>query len=80
MSTRPKDPTRCSRCSKKYRGRGDWNSTYKQGICIGLLCPACQTPEENAEAAINEATLDYGRGGFDAFGRQYARSKEGTGR
>jgi hypothetical protein len=26
----------------------------------GCLCPDCQTPEENAEAAINEATLEYG--------------------
>lgn len=23
------------------------------------ICPSCQTPEENAEAVINEATIDY---------------------
>jgi len=46
-----------------------------QGQATGLLCPACQSPEENAEALINgvfgssmscEATVNYG---LDAQGR-----------
>ncbi|MCV7380265.1 hypothetical protein H7K38_16600 [Mycobacterium alsense] len=37
----------------------DWNVVVEYGVVMGLLCPACQTPEENAEAAVNEATLDY---------------------
>jgi hypothetical protein len=37
----------------------DWNVTFLDGVVAGLLCPQCQTPEEDAEAEINEATLDY---------------------
>lgn len=62
----------CARCEKKYRGRGDWNATMRSGRIVGLLCPSCQTPEENAEAAINEATLDYA---IDPLGRSVARPK-----
>ena len=51
---------RCSRCGKRYRGHGEWNLTVRRGIVVGHLCPGCQTPEENAEALINFATLDYG--------------------
>lgn len=50
----------CSRCASVFVGRGDWNVTVKRGYVIGLLCPNCQTTEENAEAEINEATTDYG--------------------
>ncbi|BFM23067.1 hypothetical protein [Microbacterium sp. che218] len=65
---------RCDRCPKRIRvGRSDgWNIIYKRGVIIGFLCSQCQTPEENAEAEINEATLDYG---VDAFGRAVARPK-----
>jgi hypothetical protein len=44
----------------------------QQGVVVGFLCPGCQTPEENAEAVINESTLVYGR---DAQGRLIARPK-----
>lgn len=64
----------CSRCSRRYRGHGDWNATVKAGVIVGLLCPACQTPEENAEALVNEATLDYL--GVGADGRHKARPKD----
>lgn len=57
---------RCERCGKVYRGRGAWNARYVAGVEKGLICPACQTPDENVEAEINEATLNYG---VDAFGR-----------
>lgn len=63
---------RCKRCGKKYRARGDWNAVLRDGVVLHLLCPRCQTPEENAEAEINLATLDYGR---DAFGRVTGRPK-----
>jgi hypothetical protein len=33
--------------------------TLDAGVVVGLLCPQCQTPEENAEAEINAATLIY---------------------
>jgi hypothetical protein len=58
---------RCSRCGKRYRGRGEWNCETKSGRIVAHLCPGCQTPEENAEAELNLATQVYT--GFDADGR-----------
>lgn len=46
-----------------------WNVTLVRGIAVGITCPGCQTPEENAEAAINEATLDYANVGGLCVGR-----------
>lgn len=58
---------KCSRCGKRLRGVGDgWNATLSRGVVVGVLCPDCQTPDENAEAEINLATTDYG---VNAFGR-----------
>ena len=51
---------------------GDWNATVKRGVVVGSLCPNYQTPEENAEAVVNEATTVYGR---DAQGRFTGRPK-----
>lgn len=48
----------------------------KDGVVVGALCPKCQTPDENAEAAINEATVTYGH---DAGGRVTGQPK-GVGR
>lgn len=44
----------------------------KGGVVISVLCPTCQTPEENAEAEINLATLTYSR---DADGRYRGHPK-----
>lgn len=49
----------CSRCTSVFIGCGDWNVSVKHGYVIGLVCPKCLTAEENAEAVINEATIDY---------------------
>lgn len=52
----------CDRCGRRGRSlaaMADWNVIVEYGLITGLLCPACQTPEENVEAAVNEATLDY---------------------
>lgn len=49
-----------------------WNAVFRSGVVHSYLCPACQTPEENAEAEINEATLNYSAGGVDWLGRVYA--------
>ncbi|GAA1078068.1 hypothetical protein [Tsukamurella spumae] len=65
---------KCSRCRRRYRGHGDWNITVKASVIVGHLCPDCQTPEENAEAEIHDATLDYG---FDDAGRLVGRPKVG---
>jgi hypothetical protein len=67
--------TRCDRCRKRYRGCGDWNLVVRQGFIVGHLCPTCQTPEENAEAVINEATIDYGQSWLDGSGRWCAPCK-----
>lgn len=69
----------CKRCGKRVRatrkGIEGWNIEAHRGIVFGFLCPGCQTPEENAEAEINSATLDYE--GADAFGFLRARPKGG---
>lgn len=64
---------KCDRCGRRYRGSGDWNFMLQSGYVIGTICPTCQTPEENAEAVINEATTDYL--GMDRFGRVIGRAK-----
>lgn len=53
---------RCDRCARRLRNPGpdcQWTVIVEHGIITGLICPGCQTPEESAEAAINEATLEY---------------------
>jgi hypothetical protein len=52
----------CDRCGRRLRNPGpdcEWNVIVELGVITGLICPNCQTPAENAEAAIHEATLDY---------------------
>jgi hypothetical protein len=63
---------KCERCKKRYRGSGDWNANLRGGEVVGVLCPDCQTPAENAEAVVNQATLVYGR---DASGQHIAQPK-----
>ncbi|MDQ6854726.1 MAG: hypothetical protein M3046_13715 [Actinomycetota bacterium] len=59
------------------RGTGaGWSQRADKGrLTDEYMCPDCQTPEENAEAEINEATLDYRRGKIDARGRMTAPPK-----
>lgn len=66
---------KCVKCGKKNRGRGDWNVEIKNGVAQWIICPSCQSPEQNAEAAINEATTDYT--GPNAFGLFTGRPKVG---
>lgn len=49
----------------------------KAGRPVGHICPNCQTPEENAEAEINDATTDYSRAKLNAFGQMFAPAKVG---
>jgi len=53
--------TRCGRGNRHYRGAGGWNATVRAGGGVSVLCLGCQTPEENTEAVINEATLVHGQ-------------------
>lgn len=69
---------KCDRCAAEVRlddAPDDWNAVFKDGRVIGHLCPGCQTPEENAEAEINAATMDYSRGGWTDDGRLHAPPK-----
>ena len=75
VTTQGKGTPKCSRCARRWRGHGEWNMTMVRGRVAGLLCPSCQTPEENAEAEINFATLDYA---MNAHGQLTARPKMAT--
>lgn len=66
---------KCDRCSRRYRGSGDWNVQMSRGVPVGYLCPDCQTPDESVEAEIHQATLDYD---VNPLGRFVARPKGGT--
>ncbi|MER6304721.1 hypothetical protein [Streptomyces sp. NPDC001657] len=60
----------CDRCKRPMQGEGDgWNVVLDKGYAIGYLCPDCQTGEENAEAEVHEATLDYSAGRVEEDGR-----------
>jgi hypothetical protein len=64
----------CSRCTRACWKEADdaarWNTEFDKGVLVGLLCPECQTPEENAEAEVKAAMLDYANTSPDADGRQ----------
>lgn len=54
----------CDRCQRRPRGAKDfspWNFTMRNGVITGFVCPDCQTPEENAEAEVKLAMIDYGQ-------------------
>lgn len=63
---------RCGGCGRHYFGEDEWNATMTAGHPTGYTCPECQTPEQNAEAEINDATLDYS---LDEAGRVIAHLK-----
>lgn len=67
-------PTNCQRCNRRYNPKrpGDWNAVFKAGRVVALLCPKCQTADEDLEARINEATTVYGTAGD---GRVYGNPK-----
>jgi hypothetical protein len=63
---------RCDRCRRRCRRLEGWNVVGDKGVIVGHLCPDCQTPEENAEAEIKAATLNYFR---DSQGRVFTTMK-----
>jgi hypothetical protein len=63
----------CTRCNHTGKDKGNWNGNLRQGVLIEIICPRCQSAQENAEAEINESTLIYR--GLDAFGRVIASPK-----
>ena len=66
------DKLTCTQCGTTGTDHGDWNGQFKSGQVVAILCPACQSPEQNAEAEINAATIEYKT---DAFGRLAGKSK-----
>ena len=65
---------RCHRCNRRARGAmTGWNANLVKGVIIDYLCPNCQTPAEDLEAQVNEATTTYL--GADQFGRIWGRRK-----
>lgn len=53
-------PIRCTRCGRRLRGNAEaWNAQFEAGRIVAVICPSCQSPAENAEAEINDATLNY---------------------
>lgn len=63
---------RCSRCKRRQRTLDGWNGVFRDGVLVAVLCPDCQTPEENAEAEIHAATLDYHCHGGPLYGKAKA--------
>ena len=59
----PHDIVECARCGKiEFAGNAEgWNTVFDMGVIAGFLCPECQTPEEDLEAQVNEATIDYSK-------------------
>ena len=59
----PYDLVECLRCGKtEFAGNADnWNAVFDAGVIVAFLCPDCQTDEENIEAQVNEATIDYSK-------------------
>lgn len=49
----------CNRCGRPLDGAGEWTLETRYGVVVAVICPDCQTPEENAEAVIRDSTLDY---------------------
>ena len=60
---KPHDLITCGRCGKtEYVGNAEgWNTVFDKGVITGHLCPNCQTTEEDIEAQVNEALIDYSK-------------------
>lgn len=64
MSRRRQPPEGLScACGRTFRWTAhdvtQWNATFRGGVIVAVVCPECQTPEANAEAEVNAATVDY---------------------
>ena len=62
MTTKPDSAPEvalCMRCNRDIRDSEDqaeWNAAMSDGRVVGFVCPDCQTPEENAEAVVRDAS------------------------
>ena len=49
----------CSRCHKRFDGKGQWVSDMEDGWIIDLICEGCTTQVDYAEAVANDSIHDY---------------------
>jgi len=74
----------CYRCRRRFGGSDEhdadrWNAVFRGGHPMALLCPDCQTEDEDAEAERNLARIDYVAGGRLPDGRFFAQIKSESG-
>lgn len=62
----------CTRCGSTGSDPDGWNGEFEAGRLVAIICPACQTAEQNAEAEINAATIEYET---NAFGQLIEKPK-----
>lgn len=72
--------SRCVRCRRSVPAiPTGWNGVWKLGILKSVICPECQSVEENMEAAIDDATLRYvSKDGLPASLPKAVRSDDGN--
>lgn len=64
---------RCQRCGRRMRAAcDDWLAVLELGGVKHVICPGCQTLDEQAEGAIRGATTETA---FGTDGRFYTRPK-----
>jgi hypothetical protein len=53
----------CTICHRRFREHSTdaayWNCEVHSGVVTRIICPDCQTPTQDMEAAVNDAMLDY---------------------
>lgn len=58
-----KKSLKCTVCRRRFRvGSHDfrlWNGEWKAGLLVAVLCPKCQTPEQDIEAQVNNVFTRY---------------------
>lgn len=47
---------RCMRCARRCRNDSGWNVQFIAGLECGVVCPTCQTLDEDLEAELNLIT------------------------
>ena len=73
----PTDEVECAWCadveSFAVAVRAGWIVQLEGGVPVSWTCPLDQDPEDEAEAAVNEAMIEYG---VDAQGRVVSRGPD----
>lgn len=67
--------SRCGRGPRRARELNRWNVNIRAGYVVEVICPRCQTVEENVEAEIRIATTDYSHTWVDSLGRWWGPTR-----